>query len=84
MMMNVANVRVMIGLVGAAIPLVILYFIYRNVVLYILEQFQSLDQVMSFLTVSQIFKILTPMSLIIGAGIGLIGSMITIRKHLRV
>lgn len=73
-----------IGLVGAAIPVGILYLIYKNVVYYIVGQFQSISTIVSFLPINEVFKVLLPMSLLIGAGIGLLGSLITIRKYLKV
>jgi cell division transport system permease protein len=73
-----------IGLVGAAIPVGILYLIYKNVVYYIVGQFQSISTIVSFLPINEVFKVLLPMSLIIGSGIGLLGSLITIRKYLKV
>ena len=36
------------------------------------------------LSVMQVFKFLLPIGLILGMGIGLIGSLVTIRKHLKV
>lgn len=75
---------VVIGLVGAAIPIVILFFIYREVVGYIIGQFQSISTIVNFISVNEVFKLLVPIALIIGAGIGMLGSMITIRKHLKV
>lgn len=73
-----------IGLVGAAIPLAILYFIYNEVVEYILTQFSDMSLIVNFINTNEVFKILVPLALIIGAGIGLLGSMITIRKYLKV
>ena len=74
----------LIGLVGAAIPLIFLYFVYKNVVLLVLGQFQSLQSIIVFLSTGEIFRVLVPMSLIIGVGIGFIGSYISLRKHLKV
>ena len=74
----------MIGLLGAIIPLVVLFLLYQRVVVYILAQFQQLSSFTVFLSEGQVFKILSPVALIVGAGIGLIGSMITMRKHLKV
>ena len=74
----------MIGLVGAVIPLALLYLIYNNVIKIIMSKFQTLESVTVFLSTNEVFRILVPMALIIGGGIGLIGSVITIRKHLKV
>ncbi|SHJ62890.1 permease-like cell division protein FtsX [Parasporobacterium paucivorans] len=75
---------VLIGLIGAIIPIAILYFVYKNSVAYILSQFQIITGAFSFLPMGEVFAVMIPGALIIGAGIGLIGSSITIRKHLRV
>lgn len=75
---------IVIGLIGAAIPLVFLWLVYRNVVLIVLGQFQSLNGIVVFLSTSDIFKVLTPMALIVGGGIGFVGSYISIKKHLKV
>jgi cell division transport system permease protein len=39
---------------------------------------------MKFLPVDEVFHTLVPVALILGVGIGFIGSRITIRKHLKV
>ncbi|MBQ6815509.1 MAG: permease-like cell division protein FtsX [Lachnospiraceae bacterium] len=75
---------IMIGLVGALIPILILYIIYKRVIVFILEQFNSIESVVSLLSTGEVFAVLIPAALIIGGGIGVIGSMITMRKHLKV
>lgn len=75
---------VTIGLVGALIPVGVLHIIYKKVVVYILEQFNGIENVMSMLSTGEVFGVLLPAALIIGGGIGLLGSIITMRKHLRV
>lgn len=74
----------LIGLIGAAIPLGIIYALYNVVMDYILERFSMLTRLLSFLTVEEVFQVLTPVSLGIGVGIGFIGSIVTVRKHLGV
>ena len=73
-----------IGLIGAGIPLGIIYFLYNTVMDYIVERFPALINFLSFLTVQEVFNVLTPVSLGIGVGIGFLGSIVTVRKHLRV
>ena len=73
-----------IGLIGAIIPLVLLFVMYKKVIEYVLTKFSMLSSVVQFMSVSQVFEVLTPVALILGMGIGLFGSVITIRKHLRV
>lgn len=75
---------IIIGLVGAAIPLGIIYFVYNRALNFIKEQFSVLSSLLNFLTIDDMFKTLVPVSLIIGVGIGFFGSFITVRKHLRV
>lgn len=73
-----------IGLIGAIIPLVLLFVMYKKVIEYVLTKFSMLSSVVQFISVTQVFEVLTPVALILGMGIGLFGSVITIRKHLRV
>lgn len=75
---------IIIGLVGAIIPLIALFFLYKNVIIYLIREFQTISNQSVFLEVGQVFNVMVPFSLLIGAGIGFVGSMITIRKHLRV
>ena len=72
-----------IGLIGAIIPLVLLFVMYKKVIEYVLTKFSMLSSVVQFMSVTQVFEVLTPVALILGMGIGLFGSVITIRKHLR-
>jgi cell division transport system permease protein len=74
----------LIGLIGAAIPLVLIYFMYNMVLAYVTERFSMLSSLLNFLTVDEIFSVLAPVSLGIGVGIGFLGSIVTVRKHLRV
>lgn len=75
---------ILIGLIGAAIPLGFIYVMYNVVMEYVLERFSMLSSLLSFLTVEEIFRMLTPVSLGLGVGIGFLGSIVTVRKHLRV
>ena len=76
---------IIIGLIGAAIPLTLLYFLYNSAVQYILTRFNVLQSFMNgLLPVNQVFRLLLPVGLILGMGIGLVGSLFTIRKHLKV
>lgn len=74
----------MIGLIGAVIPLWIIYTIYNYALNYIVERFAILSGFLNFLSVEEIFDFLTPVSLVVGVGIGFLGSVSTVRKHLRV
>lgn len=73
-----------IGLVGSAIPLAIIYFLYNKAIEFVTGQFAVLSSLLQFLSVDEVFKTLLPVSLIIGVGIGFFGSFHTVRKHLHV
>lgn len=75
---------IVIGLIGAAIPLGILYLLYEKIIVYISDKFIFISNMMKFLSAEEIFHTLVPVALILGVGIGFIGSRITIRKHLKV
>lgn len=75
---------IIIGLIGAAIPLSVLYFMYQRIIVYIADKFSFISSMISFMPVRTMFDTLVPISVLLGAGIGLLGSFITIRKHLRV
>lgn len=75
---------VVIGFIGAAIPLGILYVLYGEIVTYVAENFNFIGGMMQFLPAEVVFNSLVPVALILGVGIGYIGSHITTRKHLRV
>ena len=74
----------LIGLIGAAIPLGLIYVVYNVVLEYVADRFNMLSSLLSFLAVEEIFNVLVPVSLGIGVGIGFLGSIVTVRKHLRV
>lgn len=73
-----------IGLVGAVLPLILLYFLYNKAIVYIMEKFNLLNNIIDFLPVGTVYEILLPVGLVLGIGIGFLGSFFTIRKHLKV
>ena len=76
---------IIIGIIGAIIPLTALYFLYQQAVTYILTRFSVFNSFMNgLLPVNSVFALLLPVGIVLGMGIGFIGSMVTIRKHLRV
>lgn len=74
----------LIGVIGALIPVGIIYVLYNKVIEYIMLKFTTLTQLLSFLPVEEIFGRLLPISVVMGVGIGFLGSITTVRKHLRV
>ncbi len=75
---------VVIGMVGALIPLVILLFSYHTIIQYIKTRFEVIAGWLDFLEAAQVFQMLIPVCLLIGIGIGFLGSFVTVRKHLDV
>jgi len=75
---------ILIGIIGSMIPIVILYFIYNQAITYVGTKFAMLSSLLNFLPAGTVFETLLPTSLIIGVGIGFLGSFTTVRKHLHV
>ncbi len=74
---------VIIGFIGAIIPLTILYFTYESVITYVQDKFSLLNNILVFLPVGDVYDTLLPVGIAMGVGIGFLGSWITIRKHLK-
>lgn len=75
---------VALGLVGALLPLVLLYFIYERTVKVLSERFNTLVNILVFIDTKKEFMVLTPLLLAIGVGIGFVGSFFTVRRHIDV
>ena len=75
---------ILIGLVGASVPLALLYYLYTRLIGFVGDKFNALTGLLHFLPVGQMFRILLPVGMALGVGIGFFGSFFTIRKHLKV
>ena len=75
---------ILIGLVGSLIPLVIIYYVYNAAVDFVTCRFAILSSMLTFLPTSELFHYLIPLSIILGVGIGFIGSALTTRRHIHV
>lgn len=75
---------VVIGLIGASIPLALLFVLYDKIVSYVATQFTFVGELLQFVSPATLFQGLIPIALSLGVGIGFLGSMWTIRKHLKV
>lgn len=73
-----------IGLIGSLIPLAAVFFLYKEIVQFVTTHFSALSSLLHFLPAKNIFIILAPATLIIGLGIGLIGSYLTLIRRVRV
>lgn len=75
---------IIIGLIGSLLPLVVIYVLYNQAIVYVADRFPYLSQIMQFLPVDSIFHNLAPVCIGLGVGIGFLGSFTTVRKHLSV
>lgn len=75
---------VTIGLIGSSLPLVLVYLLYDNIVDYVIGRFAIMKNLFAFVPAKDLFMVLIPISVAIGIGLGLIGSITTTRKHLKV
>lgn len=75
---------IILGLIGSVIPLLLIYFMYDRAISLITTRFAILKNLFTFVSVNEIFRTLAPTLLVLGVGIGFVGSMLTIRRHLRV
>lgn len=75
---------VLIGVVGAAVPLVGMYYLYTHSVVYLMDRFRILSNMFYFIPIGEIYPVMVGVALALGVGIGFFGSFFTIRKYLRV
>ncbi len=75
---------IIIGLIGSAIPVILLYYLYNIAFQFLKTNFSFLNDYISYVPVETVFMYLAPISLAIGVGIGFFGSFFTVRKHLHV
>ena len=75
----------LLGFIGSLIPLGILFIAYDKILGWLLNRFGVLNTISGSLpSVIEVFNVLAPVGVALGLGIGLIGSIITVRRHLRV
>lgn len=74
---------IVIGLIGAVVPLVLLWLIYDRLIHFILEHFSVLSQWLVFVDTREEFRTLIPLSFLVGIGIGFAGSVLSVQKHLK-
>ena len=75
---------VLIGLLGALIPMLIAWPAYAKSISMIYDFFPVIKNMVTFRDSSEIFSILLPFSMTFGILLGVIGSVTSIRKHLKV
>ncbi len=74
----------LIGLIGSMIPLVGTWYGYEWLTRIAMEKLTVFSGILVFLPVKTVFRILFPVGLTLGAGIGFLGSRMSVRRHLRV
>ncbi|SEF95453.1 cell division transport system permease protein [Eubacterium ruminantium] len=75
---------VIIGLIGSAIPLVLIYYAYDAILNYVVGRLTLIKKLFEFVSLSELFKVLVPVTLLIGVGIGFLGSIFTTKRHLKI
>ncbi len=72
---------IVIGIIGAIIPVAILAYIYQSMVSFIINKFSVLSNILAFMPAKDVFQVLIPVAVALGIGIGFIGSFFAVRKH---
>ena len=75
---------ILIGLIGAAIPLGVMLFVYRQTVEYVMNRFELLSGIIQFLPIGTFYPTMAAIALALGGGLGFFVSFFTIRRELRV
>ncbi len=74
----------LLGFLGVFIPSAVIYFGYQYIVNMVTENFASMSYLINFVQINTIMKGLFPLFLGLGVIVGMVGSLVSIRKHLRV
>lgn len=75
---------IIIGLIGAVIPLGVIYGVYSQTAGYLEEHLHLLSNIIVFIPLQVIFPYMVGVAMVLGVGIGFVGSFFTIRRHLKV
>lgn len=75
---------IVIGFVGAVIPLMLLFGLYELLLHFVENDLATMASWLQLMSAGHIFAFLIPICLVLGIGIGLLGSVFTVRKHLQV
>ena len=75
---------IIIGIISALLTILIIYGGYTVVVTKILNVFNSINVTVSLLTFADMYKIILVVYMVLGIGIGALGSSISMRKYLEV
>ncbi len=75
---------IIIGLIGALLPLGGIFVLYQRAVEYIEEHYAIMTGIFSPMSIDTMFPSMVAVALSLGVGIGFFASFFTIRKHLKV
>lgn len=75
---------IVIGIIGAVLPLAVLYAMYGKIINFVGQKFSVLSGILVFLDADTVFSFLVPVCALLGIGIGYFGSILTLRKHVKV
>ncbi len=75
---------IVLGFVGALIPLAGIYFIYEKGVRYVSSHFTSISSLFQLIPITIIYPVMVIIALALGVGVGFIVSLLTIRRATRV
>lgn len=75
---------ILIGFFGAILPTLLILFGYTSLTRVMSERFASLASLLTILDVGEIMHGLLPIFAVLSIGVGAVGSIISLRKHLRV
>lgn len=73
-----------IGMIGSMVPLIVLRIAYGRIIDYITTRFALFVGTLDFLSTREEFSMLLPVSLLLGLGIGLFGSFLTVRRNMNI
>ena len=74
---------VILGSLGAVIPLALICFLYQEGEAYLREEFGSLTGLFEPLGIDLLFPYMSGCAMALGVGIGFLVSFFTIRRHLK-
>ncbi len=72
------------GLVGAGVPLLIVLGSYNKLIGRLAAELGTFGSGLKFLPLGRIAALTVPTALLLGVGLGILGSLLSIRKHLKV
>lgn len=73
-----------IGVLGAVLPAILIYFSYGSIVNFVMQQFGTFTQLIHFISANTILIQLIPIFLAVGIVVGVLGSTLSLRKYLKV